>query len=327
VTTEATTGGTVGEAVGVGTRPAGDAEVVDYPGAQAPARHRDVMSHGVRLAVHEWGDADAPPLLLAHGGFDFGRTYDVFAPLLAAAGWRPVVWDQRGHGDSQHADLYSWDTDVRDAVAVLDTLGPGPVPVVGHSKGGAVMVQLATSLPHRVRALVNIDGLPSRRNSPDVPEHQRTKMMAGELAAWLDHRRALGDRQRRPGTLDGLAERRARMNPRLRHEWLRYLVTVGARLHADGWRWKIDPVLRLGGFGPWRPEWAIARLPGLSMPLLAILGMQPEMMGWGTLPEDIVPNLPPGGRLETFHDTGHFVHIEQPRRVADLVLDFLGTPA
>jgi pimeloyl-ACP methyl ester carboxylesterase len=25
-------------------------------------------------------------------------------------------------------------------------------------------------------------------------------------------------------------------------------------------------------------------------------------------------------------DTGHFVHIEQPRRVADLVLDFLGAP-
>ncbi len=305
---------------------AGD-EVVTYPGAQAPDRGRAVVSHGVRLAVHEWGAADAPPLLLAHGGFDFARTFDVFAPLLAAGGWRVVVWDQRGHGDSGRADLYSWETDVRDAVAILDTLGSGPLPVVGHSKGGAVLVQLAASLPHRVRRIVNIDGLPSDRNWPDVAEHQRTKMRADELANWLDHRRSLGDTRRRPGTLDELASRRARMNPRLTQEWLRYLVSVGARRDADGWRWKIDPVMRLGGFGPWRPEWALARLPGLSMPLLAMLGRQPEVMGWGTQPEDIVPRLPAAGRLECFDDTGHFVHIEQPHRVAELALDFLGDPA
>ena len=68
------------------------------------------------IAVHEWGDEAAPPLLLAHGGMDFARTYDVFAPLLADAGWRVVSWDQRGHGDSEHAALYSWEADLRDAV-------------------------------------------------------------------------------------------------------------------------------------------------------------------------------------------------------------------
>jgi pimeloyl-ACP methyl ester carboxylesterase len=301
-------------------------DVVRFPGARAPDRDRVVVSHGVRLAVHEWGDAGAPPLLLAHGGFDFGRTYDAFAPLLAAGGWRVVVWDQRGHGDSQHAHMYSWETDVRDAVTVMDTLEEGPLPVLGHSKGGGVMVQLAASLPYRVRALVNIDGMPSPRNWPDVPDHQRTKMMASELTGWLDHRRGLVDAQRKPGTIDELAARRGRMNPRLSRDWLRYLVTVGGRRDPDGWRWKIDPVMRPGGFGPWRPGWAMARLPGLSMPLLGILGRQPEMMGWGTLPEEVIPNLPPGGRLEVFEDTGHFVHIEQPRRVADLVLDFLGAP-
>jgi pimeloyl-ACP methyl ester carboxylesterase len=301
--------------------------VVTFPGARVPDRDRTVVSHGVRLAVHEWGDEDAPPLLLAHGGFDFGRTYDVFAPLLASAGWRVVTWDQRGHGDSQHADLYSWETDVRDAVAVLDSIGPGAIPVLGHSKGGSVMVQLAASLPHRVRRLVNIDGLPSRRNAPDVPEHQRTKMLAGELAAWLDHRREVANARRKPGTIDELARRRARMNPRLSHEWLRYLVSVGARRDPDGWRWKIDPVMRLGGFGPWRPEWAMARVPGLSMPLLAIIGQAAEPMGWGTPAADILPNLPAEGRLEVFPEVGHFVHIEAPERVADMVVDFLGTPA
>ncbi len=94
-----------------------------------------VDSSGVGLAVWEWGDPDDPAILFAHGGFDFAGTYDVFAPLIAAAGWRVVCWDQRGHGDSGHADLYSLDADTRDALAVLDWIGSGPIPVLGHSKG------------------------------------------------------------------------------------------------------------------------------------------------------------------------------------------------
>ena len=46
---------------------------------------------------------------------------DGFAPLLADAGWRVVSFDQRGHGDSDHAALYNWDADARDALAVLDS--------------------------------------------------------------------------------------------------------------------------------------------------------------------------------------------------------------
>lgn len=85
-----------------------------FPGARRPDRRRDVMTSGLRISVAEWGDPDAPPLMLAHGGFDFAETHSVFAPLLAAGGWRVVSWDQRGHGHSDWGDLYSWDADVRD---------------------------------------------------------------------------------------------------------------------------------------------------------------------------------------------------------------------
>jgi pimeloyl-ACP methyl ester carboxylesterase len=302
-------------------------ESVSYPGARGPDRTRSLVSHGIRLAVHEWGEVEAPAMVLAHGGFDFARTFDVFAPLLADAGWRVVAWDQRGHGDSEHAALYSWEADLRDAVAVVDSVSRDPVPIVGHSKGGGVSVEFAAAMPHRVSRLVNLDGLPARRSMPDVSDHERTKLMAGELGSWLDFRRHALGRSRRPGTIDELAERRGRMNPRLSLDWLRYLVTVGGRKDPDGWRWKIDPALRLGGFGPWRAQWAMARLPGLSMPLLAIVGLQPETMGSGTTPEDIEPSLPPRSRVVGVEDAGHFVHIEQPHRVADLVLEFLGRPS
>ena len=60
-----------------------DDEYTHFPGATPPDRIRSVNSHGLRLAVYEWGDEDDPPVLMAHGGFDFARTFDVFAPLIA----------------------------------------------------------------------------------------------------------------------------------------------------------------------------------------------------------------------------------------------------
>jgi pimeloyl-ACP methyl ester carboxylesterase len=118
------------------------------------------------------------------------------------------------------------------------------------------------------------------------------------------------------------------MNPRLSMEWLCYLVTVGGREEPDGWRWKIDASMRMGGgFGPWRPEWTITRLPGLPMPFLGILGMAEDPMGWGTDVGLVTPFLPQRGRIEAIDGVGHFVHIEKPDEVAAMVLEFLDTPA
>jgi hypothetical protein len=301
--------------------------VGDYPGAHAPDRDYFVAAGQLKIAVHEWGDERADPLFVVHGGFDFARTYDVFAPLLAAAGWRVISWDQRGHGDSDHTELYSWDGDMRDAMAVMDHITTKAAPVLGHSKGGALMIQLADAQPFRFSHLVNIDGIPYKRRIPDVSDHERTRMMTGDVQRWLDDRRTVSSATRKPGTLEDLARRRGRMNPRLSHEWLCHLVSVGARHDADGWRWKIDPAMRFGGFGPWRPEWTISRLPGLPMPFFGILGSELEEMGWGTLPRHVAAYLPDGGRCEVLENVGHFVHIEQPELVSRMVLDFLGGAA
>ncbi len=294
-----------------------------FPGARAPDRSVRVDANGVGIATYEWGDESAPVLFCVHGGFDFARTFDGFAPLLADAGWRVVSWDQRGHGDSDQVALHSWDADLRDAACVMDHFTEGPSVVIGHSKGGALMLQLSEAQPYRFSLMVNLDGVPSKWRMPDVADHERTKLRAGELENWLDHRRSLVDRQRKPGTVAELAARRGRMNPRLSRDWLEHLVTVGAREDHDGWRWKIDPSMRPGGFGPWRPEWAQLRLAALTIPFLGILASELEEMGWGTSPADLIPFLPPLGRVVELPDTGHFVHIERPQLVATMVLEFI----
>jgi pimeloyl-ACP methyl ester carboxylesterase len=295
---------------------------VSYPGARAPDRQRSLVAHGVRLAVYEWGDPAAPPVLLTHGGFDFARTFDRFAPLLADAGYRVVSWDHRGHGDSEHAELYSFLADQRDLLAVADSISPEPMLAVGHSKGGAMLVHVIQARPHRFTHFVAIDGVPFRQPPPDMAERERTRMMRDEIGGWLDHRRRVTELKRPPGSLDDLARRRGRMNPRLSSEWLKYIAQFGARRDPDGYRWKIDPSLRPGGFGPWRARWATDRLPGFPIPLLVILGTEDEPMGWGVKPADIEPCLPPLGRLSVMDGVGHFIHIERPHETAALILEF-----
>ena len=67
----------------------------------------------------------------------------------------------------------------------------------------------------------------------------------------------------------------------------------------------------------------MARFASLPVPLLGILATESEPMGWDTPPEEVRPYLPPGARVMALPGVGHFVHIEQPQRIAALVLEFL----
>lgn len=300
-----------------------------YPGAVPPERVRTVDADGAQIAVIEWGAEDDPILLLAHGGADFARTFDVFAPLLAVGGYRVVSWDHRSHGESEHTALQSWDADRRDAWRVLESSirhEDEVVFAVGHSKGGGLMTDLCAAHPERFHCLVNIDGVPSRRarmRQSEATLEEKVERRRRAIDRYLDFRALLHEAERRPGTPEDLADRRAKHNPRLPIEWLRYLVTVGARESDDGWRWKLDPAIRWMGLGPWRPDWGMAALRSVTIPTLAVLGRVQEPMGWGTTAEQAAESLPPQAELEVFEDSGHFVHIEHPQRTADTVLTFL----
>ena len=77
------------------------ATIIDIPGARVPDREYRIDAGGVGLALHEWGDPEAPAVLLCHGMFDHGRGFDMLAPLLAER-FRVLALDARGHGEDQH---------------------------------------------------------------------------------------------------------------------------------------------------------------------------------------------------------------------------------
>ena len=53
-----------------------------YPGAVPPERTHGLDSFGVLLRLSEWGDPQAPPVVLCHGMFDHGRGFDLLAQFL-----------------------------------------------------------------------------------------------------------------------------------------------------------------------------------------------------------------------------------------------------
>jgi len=118
------------------------------------------MDDGVGLAVEVAGTGE--PLLLVHG---FGGAKEDFTDHLAPLGEHAtvVVFDHRGHGESDHpADeaAYSLDRLVADTLGVADGLGFDGFRLLGHSMGGMVARRLTLAHPDRVEALVLMDTAP-----------------------------------------------------------------------------------------------------------------------------------------------------------------------
>lgn len=76
------------------------------------------------------------------------------ARLLAAAGWRVIVLDTRGHGFSAASPApYSMEDLVRDNIAVLDALGIAKAHFVGVSQGGMTGFGLGIRHADRIASL------------------------------------------------------------------------------------------------------------------------------------------------------------------------------
>jgi esterase len=111
-----------------------------------------------RFHFLEWGDRDAPPIVLLHGGHQSAHSWDLVS-LHLAQHYHVLALDQRGHGDSEWArDVeYTNHTMSLDALAFLDAMGLRKPILIGHSMGGRNGMLLTRHDPSRLRALVIVD--------------------------------------------------------------------------------------------------------------------------------------------------------------------------
>jgi pimeloyl-ACP methyl ester carboxylesterase len=118
-----------------------------------PAGFRHFTSQTLRLHYLDWGNPDAPPLILQHGGFDHAHSMDWIARELAAD-WHVIAPDLRGHGDSAwspDAD-YTMPALLLDFANLVDTLGEQQVTICAHSLGAMITTRYAGIWPKKCGA-------------------------------------------------------------------------------------------------------------------------------------------------------------------------------
>jgi len=114
-----------------------------------------VHANGVEIAAWVW-PGGGPPLLFAHATGFHGRAWDAIIRKLR--GRRRIAVEVRGHGRSSKPEPpYLWHDFGRDIVAVADALDVRDALGVGHSMGGHSTVCAAALRPETYAELLLID--------------------------------------------------------------------------------------------------------------------------------------------------------------------------
>lgn len=100
-----------------------------------------VARDGVRLVADRGGSAEAPAVILLHGGGQTRHSWSRAVDHLLAGGFQVINYDARGHGESDWspAGAYQLVDRADDLAAVAASLGV-PFILVGASLGGATSI-------------------------------------------------------------------------------------------------------------------------------------------------------------------------------------------
>jgi pimeloyl-ACP methyl ester carboxylesterase len=128
---------------------------------EIPLRHfrgRD----GLRLVYRELGEGR--PLILIHGYLSNGMAMvdSGIAGRLAGRGYRVILPDLRGHGDSarpHQATAYPPDVLADDGLALIEQLGAARYDLAGYSLGGRTVIRMLARGAIPVRAIAGGQGL------------------------------------------------------------------------------------------------------------------------------------------------------------------------
>jgi pimeloyl-ACP methyl ester carboxylesterase len=279
-------------------------------------RHAFVeVDAGVRLHCVELGEG--PLVVLLHGFPDFWYGWRRQIPALAAAGFRVVVPDLRGYDLSDKPPgvrAYGIRTIVRDVATLVERLGEPRAHLIGHDLGAGVAWAFAMTHPERLGRLAVLNGPHPQRLLASL---RRPSQLAKSwyvfffqlpwLPEWWLARdgyatlvRAIRDEPTRPGavTEDDVA--------RYREAWSQPgALTATVRWYRAMFR------------------------PGTAVPMRRVDA--PTLVLWGEADPHLgaelaapKPELVPSAQVVRLPGASHWVQHDEPTRVNDALVAWLG---
>jgi pimeloyl-ACP methyl ester carboxylesterase len=273
---------------------------------------RVFFSQRLRLHYVDWGNPEAPPLLLLHGGRDHCRNWDWVAAAFRDE-YHVICPDLRGHGDSAWAPSghYAMADYIYDLAQLIHQQALAPLRIVAHSLGGKIALRYAGVFPETVAKLVAIEGLgPGPRTEANSEAGAGRKPVPERIRAWVEEMRGYAGRQpHRYASIEQAFARMQEANAHLTETQAHHLTQHGVNQNEDGtYSWKFDQYVRL-----WPPyemtRETIAELwSRIECPTLLVYGTE----SWATNPAA-------DGRSAYFQfarvlgvpDAGHWVHHDQ----------------
>ena len=272
-------------------------------------RQVSVDGRTVNYVDYGEGSPDLHPVVMIHGlGGCWQNWLENIRPI-AATGRRVIAVDLPGFGYSEPPEGEISISGYGRAVnALCDELDLGEVVLIGHSMGGFTSCETAIQFPERVERIVLISA--AGITTSDIA-HQPV-LVGARVAAALGTRAAARSRQ---------VVVRKRLRRPLYASFIRYPDLLATDFLFESTQ------------GSGRPAFNSAlaailgydfrdRLPEISVPVLIIWGSDDMLVPDSDA--DQFERLIPQSRKVVLDDTGHSAMMERPRRVNDLIVEFLG---
>jgi esterase len=251
----------------------------------------------VQLNYLERGEG--PPVILIHGLFGSAGNLGMVARGLAPH-FHAYSLDVRNHGRSPHSDDMNYKLMAADVIQFMDDRAITSCPILGHSMGGKIAMQVALDHPGRVSRLVVADVAPV--NYPPHHEDTLAGLEAVDQASISSRAQAdeiLSQWIEEPGVRAFLLKSLQQDDSGLYH-WLLNRRAITANYAALG---------------------AAAEGHPFAGPTLFIKGGNSDYI----LPKHRarVMQLFPSASLKVIEGAGHWLHAEKPTLFNQLVLRFL----
>ena len=275
--------------------------------AAVEPRERTVDARGLTFHYTEWGETDAPNILLLHGISSTCRIWDPVARALEDR-YHVIALDQRGHGDTSWPEdgAYAAADFVGDVESLVDLWGLDTFDIIGLSMGGMTSIAYAARLPDRIKHLVTIDirpaitreKRPGRELDKHIAEHGHPELPDHESALKLA-------RLTNQTTPDGP------MKHRLQH--------LLKQLPNGKWQNKHDA--RVSYY--WEPGNLWDELPKVTVPVLIVRGGKSQV-----LPDNVVDDMLaafPNAQAITIEEAGHTVPEDRTEEFIAAIEPFLAS--
>ena len=282
------------------------------------------LNHGsLRFSATSCGDG--VPVILLHGFPDTLHSWAEQQSRIAASGYRAIAVATRGYEPaSQPEDRdYSLEALASDVIAWLDQLGIERAHLVGHDWGAAVGYAVGRDYPERLLSLSTLAVPHSGRFLGEIQQHPRQLRLSWYMGFF--QLRGISDYIVRRNDFAFLRKLWRDWSPNWRFSDADFqpvkntFSQPGVLAAALAYYRGIAAAAPLTQDSRERARWII------NSPTLAITGADD-----GCIDTDVFQammheqDFPQGLQVEQVIDAGHFPHLEQPRAVTDLLLQWFG---